>query len=1203
MKILKVVLNNIHSIKGKFTIDFVDGVLGNSGLYAITGQTGAGKSTILDAITLSLYGITNRHGKGNSDAEIITRNEKESFSETYFEINGAEYMARWSVSVNRNKNLNDSERKICKVLNGEITEVLADQKKNTQQVINDIIGLTFEQFTKSVLLAQNNFSAFLKADANERAEMLSKITGTQIYEEISKLVFEKFKTVEQSLAILKSKINNDLLSEEEFVVLKAKIDENELLVKEKNLALDLIVNKLSWLKDIENNETELSINNQKLIILNEEEFANSLIFKQLERFNLAKTIELDLNNYFVNLNSIKENESKHALISAEISTKKNLLVEMLNKQVAIDLTVSQAKNELDQKLPIIKKSRDLIVEKDKNAILFEDLKSKIQVLNGAIKIDTDKKNQLLNNKEKLIDEAALNQVLVDELNVFSNWESQKPLYGEKYNQIVKYHNELSLVDLSRNEVELNQLKSQFNQLVSKSEILLINQKEVQALIELINTNKNTFLPLSDLNEQLFESNQKHNYCEKIKVNLVKEDTILAQLNSNNELLKEYLIQKDDLELKIKNEKEKLGLLNENNLLLAKISSLEAHRMSLHDDEECPLCGSFDHPFVKNNPQTNNDSLSLKIKSSENIVEQLLQNLSVINNLISVKETETLNFEKQISELKNEVEVCLYAIFNQGNVDLNNIQEFIIQNEKDILALNNLITSYHELNSNFEVENSKLTSIKDEIARVKIEEIEFGNKIQLLEQKNALEIKKIADLNQELSACYQEIIEILGQYELVLIENTVDEVINVGKVIKDKYTKWKLAFDLLENCKSLLLLNKNDSEKSIIQLDNLNRELVSVREQFVIVENTSNEIQSELSSLLLQFECKVPDDEETRLRNYLNQSNKELDLLNQEIAKSKVFIEENSKVEFKLLEDIQHGIKVLTELESTLNLFVKESNFESINELQLVLNDKNNQHITALKLRIDQEKQQIIGVLSSASAKIEMLRNMNLTNSSTEVLELEKEHLRFNLNELSQVLGAEKEKIRKHNEELLNNVQLKHEIDKVEKDYLKWKQLNDLIGSKDGKTFKKFAQDFTLSLLVQYANIHLGVMYNRYELVKADDSAEMELQIKDKNFFGALRNINSLSGGETFLVSLSLALGLSDLASKNTKIRSLFIDEGFGTLDPESLNNALDALELLQQKDGRQIGIISHVEELKKRIHTQIQVNKISSEFSEISFVS
>jgi exonuclease SbcC len=128
------------------------------------------------------------------------------------------------------------------------------------------------------------------------------------------------------------------------------------------------------------------------------------------------------------------------------------------------------------------------------------------------------------------------------------------------------------------------------------------------------------------------------------------------------------------------------------------------------------------------------------------------------------------------------------------------------------------------------------------------------------------------------------------------------------------------------------------------------------------------------------------------------------------------------------------------------------------------------------------------------------------------------------------------------------------------------------------------------------------MFNRYELYKAENSTEMELQIKDKNFFDDIRNINSLSGGETFLVSLALALGLSDLASKKTKIRSLFIDEGFGTLDPENLNNALDALELLRQTEDRQIGIISHVEELKKRIHTQVQVIKISSEFSKILII-
>jgi exonuclease SbcC len=286
----------------------------------------------------------------------------------------------------------------------------------------------------------------------------------------------------------------------------------------------------------------------------------------------------------------------------------------------------------------------------------------------------------------------------------------------------------------------------------------------------------------------------------------------------------------------------------------------------------------------------------------------------------------------------------------------------------------------------------------------------------------------------------------------------------------------------------------------------------------------------------------------------------------------------------------------------LNHKLTENGFENSTKLQEALNLENSALLMTQKQTFENQRQQIEGALNANLLKQEELNSHPLTVKSAADLDVEKVALEQDKTKINQEIGQLKEQIKNNNKIQEENQLILDTIKTKDGAFQKWNQLNKMVGSADGKAFKKFAQDFTLSLLVQHANKHLETMFNRYELFKDDASDEMELQIKDHNFFGEIRNINSLSGGETFLVSLSLALGLSDLASKNTKIRSLFIDEGFGSLDPENLNKALDTLEMLRQNDDRQIGIISHVEELKKRITTQIQVKKYTSEFSTIAIV-
>lgn len=178
--------------------------------------------------------------------------------------------------------------------------------------------------------------------------------------------------------------------------------------------------------------------------------------------------------------------------------------------------------------------------------------------------------------------------------------------------------------------------------------------------------------------------------------------------------------------------------------------------------------------------------------------------------------------------------------------------------------------------------------------------------------------------------------------------------------------------------------------------------------------------------------------------------------------------------------------------------------------------------------------------------------------------------------------------------------LLREIEKQTETEENWAKLNDMIGSADGKKFRQIAQEYTLDVLLSYANVHLEILSKRYLLQRIPNS--LGLQVIDQDMGDEVRTVYSLSGGESFLVSLALALGLASLSSSRMKVESLFIDEGFGSLDPTTLNIAMDALERLHNQ-GRKVGVISHVQEMTERIPAQIKVSKQQSGKSKVEVVA
>jgi exonuclease SbcC len=222
----------------------------------------------------------------------------------------------------------------------------------------------------------------------------------------------------------------------------------------------------------------------------------------------------------------------------------------------------------------------------------------------------------------------------------------------------------------------------------------------------------------------------------------------------------------------------------------------------------------------------------------------------------------------------------------------------------------------------------------------------------------------------------------------------------------------------------------------------------------------------------------------------------------------------------------------------------------------------------------------------------------LTDESEDALTVRYEESKKSLELLLQEIGALTQKRETNNKAKAIGEELRRKIEVQKGVYERWARLNELIGSHDGKKYRNFAQGLTLEIMVSYANSQLVKLSDRYLLIR-DRDEPLELNVIDNYQAGEIRSTKNLSGGESFIVSLALALGLSRMSSKNVRVDSLFLDEGFGTLDEDTLETALGTLASLRQ-DGKMIGVISHVGAMKERINTKIIVQPIREGRSVLS---
>jgi exonuclease SbcC len=317
------------------------------------------------------------------------------------------------------------------------------------------------------------------------------------------------------------------------------------------------------------------------------------------------------------------------------------------------------------------------------------------------------------------------------------------------------------------------------------------------------------------------------------------------------------------------------------------------------------------------------------------------------------------------------------------------------------------------------------------------------------------------------------------------------------------------------------------------------------------------------------------------------------------------MDERRETEGKLknLTDKIAGLETrLTTFEKEIAEAIKKEGFASKEDLAVALLSADEENsLNEQEKQLDHRKKELDALTVKNSQDLELHLKQQPEGTDEQASRAQLADLLVKLEEGNRAVGA---LVRELEEDTRRKQQHAAKLEKQklqQQVHQRWQNLNALVGSADGTKFRNFAQGLTLSHLTTLANRHLTRFSPRYALTKKSGD-NLDLEITDSWQADVARPISTLSGGETFLVSLALALGLSDLASNKVQIQSLFIDEGFGTLDAETLDVAMDALENLRES-GKSIGVISHVEAMKERITTQIQVSRLSGGYSSLSVKS
>jgi len=1229
MRILTLRLKNLNALKGEWKIDFTQSPFIDNGLFAITGPTGAGKTTLLDAICLALYHQTPRLGPiSTSNNDIMTRGTAECLAEVEFDIKGRAYRAFWSMRRARGKvdgNLQSADVELAEVESGK---VLATQVRPKSEEIEKLTGLNFARFTKSMMLSQGDFAAFLNANEADRAELLEELTGTEIYGQISQAVHQQFSDAKQKKKEFAIKLEGvTLLSDEQIAQLEEEQAQTKSQVATSNQTLVQLQQQQQWQQAFNANELTIkeaseaqqTANNaineakQQLDLLTQSEPAEKLRLPFLQKNGLQQ----DVTRY-------KERLDGKAAQLPDLKTQKaQLSLEVTNAEQALVLTKQQS-SELEKRIneqvvPLDNQIAQLTTEQQK---ANENAARLRQSINALTLKRTEIENASADNKTKLGElETYLceHQSLSGIAEFISGWsETARHIEHDKkqletLTQSVNNHRQ-ALSSLDDAIAKTNESLSALTQtLDDKNAQVAKCEKALQAALSDKPSDTNSANATSKASLQQERDTKLHHWDNVLQIGHIQQQYLALEqdkvsLNAQKvDLAKQLAQQQSDRQALVDAYKQTRSNLKDIEALIALDAEVAHLRAQLKSGEPCPVCGANEHTtstVVIDVPETIQKRDSLKQQ-----LDDIEQQGARAKESVTKTEFTLAQVNKQLEQASGQRDTLLEKwqqissvlsadIPSFEKVDINtsqSVSQFTQQFKTRLDDISAQLTRLEEceqaLNAALQAKNEAQQALQGKQSELAVSlqqretlEKQFNERNTELESKTKRVNDGILALSETMTAHGADI----HNLSIDGITTWLNEKAEALRTYKHNHQLHAKLKDELQGVSSTLLVVNRDIESAENQLKGVCEELVQLDNSLKALRDSRSTVFPEGNIAETRNKASAAQEHAERnvneCKSRLQQTDTILSRLEAEIA--------------QLNEQMREKEQALTEAAEHFSRQLASSPFDDEQAFSNALLDEDTRHtLLELQKRLTQQKQQADLKLENAIATEQSLKaHANAAQWQSELEEHGAQWLDTKITQQAQQrdtllssLGQIEQQLSANNQARERQQQLVDEMAAFEAYYDDITYLHSLIGSASGDKFRRFAQGLTLDNLVQLANQQLDKLHGRYQLIRKENEG-LGLSVLDTWQGDVVRDTKTLSGGESFLVSLALALALSDLVSHKTSIDSLFLDEGFGTLDAETLDVALDALDNLNAS-GKMIGVISHIEAMKERIPTQLKVIK------------
>lgn len=1205
MKILGVRFKNLNSLMGEWQVDFTHPEYASNGIFAITGPTGAGKTTIMDAVCLGLYGRTPRLDKvTKSGNEIMSRQTGECFAEVTFETQKGRYRCHWSQHRARKRPDGELQQARHEIADADSGRVLESRIADVGKFIDEAAGMDFERFTRSMLLAQGGFAVFLQAPPSERAPILEQITGTGIYSRISEKVHLRRTEERDKLELLQAEMKGiQVLSADEEKDLQTGLKEKQDRETELAAKVHDMHQALTWLDRLCALEKELGRLDERQQDFERRRLAFAPESEKLEKARKALGLEGDYRGVqALRTEQANETEEIDAALAA-LPAKDKTAADALAARKIAETRLREARTRQRSEADVFKKVRDLdarLGERKKQLEEKDQAIGEVEKQENAYKghIENDERalkkshaalTAVLEYRQKHATDAALLRdftAIARGLASFRDIEARHIKACEALT-VAAGKRESALVAFGKTEADHEKYRQELEKCQHDLKSLT---EEVTAILrgrdiglwrgeaDALKDRERLLIRAVDCMERMGKTRAA---LEVLKTDV---ETSKAAEMSVTDAIKSCNAQKALLEKNIWNLEAQVSILN-------RIRDLEEERKRLEDGKPCPLCGATDHPYARGNvPLLNEAEADLKKAKDEfKTVSGALSKLEAgqaraaaeirhAENAMEEKKVALENDEKQCADILLKLDMPVADAERAGKV-----QEALTGVRVKISEISVIVAAAEEKTRKEKPSQKALekTRGKFDKSSAALQDARFKRETAVLEHERL--IKDCASLAEESEKARMVALKDVEPFGIAEIPSSNLE--GIFKELEGRKDAWQVKED-----------EKSAEEKKINDLKaaiGKNKALLgSLEEDLTARRKERDDLKIAYESLCASrrelFAEKNVDEEEKCLADIVKNTEDDFErereaciLLEKEIGALKAKIASLTvKTEKRATE--------LAQAEEKLVAGFKTAGFEGESGyLSSRLGEEERATLTEKENALIQEKTERETLRKDKLEALASEREKKLTDQSVEALkedigafEAELKQTRLDIGGIAKTL-SENEKLREKRQERIK------EMDARKQECARWDDLHSLIGSADGKKFRNFAQGLTFEMMTVYANRQLRKMTDRYLLVR-DAVQPLELNVIDNYQAGEIRSTKNLSGGESFVVSLALALGLSHMASRNVRVDSLFLDEGFGTLDEDALETALETLAGLQQ-EGKLIGVISHVAALKERIGAQIQV--------------